>query len=120
MRLDTIKTGRFQSWSAISIASALFSQFALATSHGLSCNSNLVISLDNSYNASCDCDFSLVGGALQLNMPINLRSNGLLCIGKSASLIAPEINWYSTNISIGTGATIVAGYPLNSGFNNIN
>ena len=43
---------------AICILVAIFPQVALATTPSFSCSSNLVISLDNGYSASCDGDFA--------------------------------------------------------------
>ena len=61
---------------AICILAAILPQVALATTPSFSCSSNLVISLDNGYSASCDGDFTFDDGVLQDNTSINLRAGG--------------------------------------------
>ncbi len=105
---------------AIGVATTLFPQFVLATTPSFNCSTNLVVSLDNGYNASCEGDFSFTDGVLQNDTKISLTAGGFLNIGASASLIAPLVNLYSTNIFISNGAIIGAGYPPNVGFDGIN
>ncbi len=83
---------------AISVSFALFPQLASATTPSFSCSSNLVVSLDNGYSASCDGDFSFTDGVLQNDISISLTAGGFLNIGANASLIAPNISLISENI----------------------
>ena len=105
---------------AISILAAILPQAALATTPSFSCSSNLVISLDNGYSASCDGDFAFDDGVLQDNTLINLRAGGFLNIGKNASLYAPIINFYAKSISTDAGAIIDAGYRIDNSYGIIN
>lgn len=105
---------------AITFVATLSPQLVFATTPSFSCSSSLVVSLDDGYYASCEGDFSFDDGVLQNDTKIRLTAGGFLNIGANASLIAPEINLYSTKIPISTGASIVAGYPSGIGFNNIN
>lgn len=87
---------------AISFMATFLPQMASATaSPNFSCSSNLVVSLENGYNASCDGDFSFTDGALQNDTSISLTAGGLLNIGTNASLNAPFINWSSKDIFLG-------------------
>lgn len=104
---------------AISVVAVLSPQLALATTPSFSCSSNLVVSLDNGYQASCDGDFSFTDGVLQNEVSINLSASGFLNIGTNTSLIAPAINLYSPNININAGAVIDASNPLNAGLGSI-
>lgn len=115
MRSFTLKT-----LVAISLVAILAPRLAFATSPSFSCSTNLVVSLDNGYSASCDGDFAFTDGVLQNDTKISLTAGGFLNIGASASLIAPLVNLYSTNIFISNGATIGAAFPPNVGFDGIN
>ena len=105
---------------AICILAAILPQVALATTPSFSCSSNLVISLDNGYSASCDGDFAFDDGVLQDNTSINLRAGGFLNIGKNASLYAPIINFYADNINTDAGAIIDTGYRIDNSYGIIN
>ena len=59
MRLKIIKT------AIIVSCAALFPPLASATSLSFSCSSNLVISLENGYSASCGADILFAGDVLQ-------------------------------------------------------
>lgn len=74
---------------AISMLAAIFPQAALATTPNFSCSSNLVISLDNGYSASCNGDFSFTDGVLDNDNSISLTAGGLLHIGENATLSSP-------------------------------
>ncbi len=85
---------------AISISVALFPQIASATTPSFSCSSNLVISLDNGYSASCDGDFSFTDGVLQNDTSISLIAGGSIVIGSNFELASPIINLNAGNIQI--------------------
>lgn len=91
---------------AISISVALFPQLASATTPSFSCSSNLVVSIDNGYSASCDGDFSFKDGVLQNDTSISLTAGGFLNVGANASLIAPKISLISENIIFNGNADI--------------
>lgn len=107
MRLLTTKTA-----IAISIFVVLFPQLALATSPSFSCSSNLVVSINNGYSASCDGDFTFTDGVLQNDTSISLTAGGLLDIGANARLYAPLIHLYSPNVNINAGAKIDVSYQV--------
>ena len=65
MRLKIIKT------AIIVSCATLFPPLASATSLSFSCSSNLVISLENGYNASCGSDILFAGDVLQ-NKTLNI------------------------------------------------
>ncbi len=85
---------------AISISVALFPQLASATTPSFSCSSNLVVSLDNGYSASCDGDFSFTDGVLQNDTSISLTADGSIVIGSNFELASPIINLNAGNIQI--------------------
>lgn len=94
MRSALIKTA-----IAISIMASFSPQIAFAiVSPSFSCSSNLVVSLDNGYSASCDGDFSFTEGLLENDISINLTASGLLNIGANASLNAPFISLNSKDV----------------------
>ena len=95
---------------AFSLALTIFSPLASATSQSFSCSSNLVVSIDNGYSASCDGDLSFTDGVLKNIRSISLSAGGFLNIGANASLYAPVINLYSPNIHINTGAIFDTAY----------
>ncbi|OQW70550.1 MAG: hypothetical protein BVN34_00735 [Proteobacteria bacterium ST_bin12] len=85
---------------AISVSFALFPKLASATTPSFSCSSNLVISLDNVYNASCEGDFSFTDGVLQNDTSISLTAGGSIVIGSNFELASPIINLNADNIQI--------------------
>lgn len=87
-------------------------QFATANvaSPSFSCSSNLVVSFENGYQASCDGDFSFTDGVLQNDTQISLIAKGFLDVGVNASLIAPHI--YLSSPQIGLYGTIVGNQVL--------
>lgn len=93
-------------------AAAILPTIASASVETLSssCSSNLVVSLENGYDASCDGDFSFDSGTLRNDVAIKLTSLGALNIHSNVSLIAPLIELTSTMISISSGAVLDAGY----------
>lgn len=93
-----IKTALIKPVLAISVISALFPQLAFASAPSFSCSSNLVVSLDNGYQASCDGDFSFTDGVLQNDTSIKLTATGFLSVGEHAKLSAPIINLISNDI----------------------
>lgn len=98
---------------------AIFPALAFASFETLSfsCSSNLVVSQDNGYQASCDGDFSLESGTLRNEISIKLTSVGALNINMGVSLIAPFIELASPTIKLASGAVLDAGYiglPINS------
>lgn len=95
MRSATIKTA-----IAISLGAVLFPQLASATSPSFSCSSNLVVSLDSGYSASCNGDFSFTDGLLHNDVSIILTATGFLTIGTNASLLAPVITLTADSIEI--------------------
>lgn len=72
---------------------ALFPSLASASFQTLSfsCASNLVVTQDNGYQASCDGDFSFDSGTLVDDTSIRLIALGALNINSGVSLIAPLI-----------------------------
>ncbi|MDP3608891.1 MAG: PEP-CTERM sorting domain-containing protein [Methylophilus sp.] len=81
-----------------------------------SCSSNLEVSFENGYHASCGGDFTFDSGALIDDTSITLTSLGALNINSSVSLIAPYIKLSGPIINIAFGAVLDAGYvglPIN-------
>ncbi len=95
MRSATIKTAL-----AISLGAVLFPQLASATSPSFSCSSDLMVSLDSGYSATCNGDFSFTDGLLQNDLSISLAATGYLTIGANASLLAPMITLTADSIQI--------------------
>lgn len=100
----------------ISALAALIPQLAVATP-SFSCSSNLVVSLDDGYQASCDGDFSFTDGVLQNNTSISLTAGGSLDIGTKSSLYAPLIDLYSPIININVGTIFDVTYLNASNIN---
>lgn len=100
MRERSIKSASIKTVLVISAFAALYPQLAIASTPSFSCSSNLVVSLDSGYKASCDGDFSFTDGVLQNDTSINLTANGFLSIGENAKLSAPIINLNSTDIIV--------------------
>ncbi|MES2579703.1 MAG: PEP-CTERM sorting domain-containing protein [Pseudomonadota bacterium] len=100
MREFLIKSASIKTAFLVSVFAALYPQLALATTPSFSCSSNLVVSLDNGYQASCDGDFSFTDGVLQNDVSINLTARGFLSVGENAKLSAPIINLNSTDIIV--------------------
>ena len=75
------------------VVAAIFPAIASASveTHSFSCSSNLVVSQENGYEASCDGDFSFESGVLEDDTAIVLRAAGLLTIGHQALLKSPLI-----------------------------
>lgn len=97
MRIISIKT-----ITSIFFVTAFFSQTAIATTYpNFSCSSNLVVSLDNGYHASCNGDLSFTDGMLQNDISISLTAGGFLNIGVNASLDAPFISLSSNDFFLG-------------------
>lgn len=114
MRLTIIKTV-----ITVSVAAALFPQLASATTPSFSCSSNLIVSLDKGYSASCDGDFSFMDGVLQNDTSISLTAGGFLDIGANASLIAPNISLISENIVISGSLSAPSGNIFAGSMNSI-
>ena len=106
-----MRTTIFKTALAIGILATMFPQVVLATTPSFSCSSNLVISLDNGYSASCDGDFSFNDGVLHNDNSISLTAGGLLHIGENATLSSPFINlsgndFYQAGVLYAPGGTI--------------
>lgn len=98
MRSTIIKSA-LKTALAVSLVLIFSIQMASATtSSSFYCSSNLVVSFDNGYSASCDGDFSFTDGLLQNDTSISLTAGGLLNINANASLNAPLISLTSDNI----------------------
>ena len=96
MRLTLIKIAVTISFMAIFLP-----QMASANaSPSFSCSSNLVVSLHNGYQASCDGDFTFTDGVLENEVSISLIAGGLLNIGANASLSAPIVQLTANNIQV--------------------
>ncbi|WP_020167795.1 MULTISPECIES: PEP-CTERM sorting domain-containing protein [Methylotenera] len=100
MREFLIKSASIKTAFFVSVVAVLFPQLAFATTPSFSCSSNLVVSLDNGYQASCDGDFSFTDGVLQNDVSINLKAGGFLSVGENATLSAPIINLISKDIFV--------------------
>ena len=107
MLITTTKTA-----IAISLGIALLPPLASATSLSFSCSSNLVISLDNGYRASCDGSFLLRDTKLQNNTAISLIPGSLLDVSDTTSLNTPL-----SNINFNVGALFNATYFNGSNIN---
>ena len=107
MLITTTKTA-----IAISLGIALLPQLASATSLSFSCSSNLVISLDNGYRASCDGNFLFRDTKLQNNTAISLIPGSLLDVSDKKGLNTPLSNM---NFNVGTlfNATYFNGNNIN-------
>lgn len=75
-----------------------------------SCSANLVVSVENGYQASCDGDFSFDSGTLSDYVSIRLTSLGALNINSGVSLVAPLIELSGLSVFIATDAVLNAGY----------
>ena len=108
MRLTLIKIAVTISFMAIFLP-----QMASANaSPSFSCSSNLVVSLHNGYQASCDGDFTFTDGVLENEVSISLIAGGMLSIESNFELVTPILNLIANSIVV--NGRISQNYQINA------